>query len=169
MRFMEPIKMSEDLLTDLQPPRIENGRTLLIAGMGQRYNSETSAGIPEQWQRFGPHIGNIPTQIGRDTYGVLCNGDEQGTIEYISGVEVSEFRGIPKDWRCLTIPKQKYLVFSCHDHISSIRRVWTTIWNKWLPESPYRVVKGPEFEHYPPNFDPVTGTGGYEIWLPVEE
>jgi len=169
MRFLEPLKMSEDLLTKLEPPRLEDGRTLLIAGMGQRYNSETSAGIPEQWQRFAPLIGQILARVGRDTYGVLCNDDDQGTIEYVSGVEVCDFRGIPQDWRRLTIPKQKYLVFTCRDHISTIRRVWTTIWNSWLPPSPYRVVKGPEFEHYPAAFDPSTGTGGFEIWLPVEE
>src|SRR4051812_26151170 len=82
MRFLEPLKMSEDVLTKLEPPRLEDGRTLLIAGMGQRYNSETSAGIPEQWQRFAPLIGQILARVGRDTYGVLCNGDDQGTIEY---------------------------------------------------------------------------------------
>jgi AraC family transcriptional regulator len=169
MNSLEPLKMNEDLLTKLEEPRVREGRTMLIAGMGQRYDSETSAGIPEQWQRFGPHIGHIPAQIGRDAYGVLHNGDDQGTIEYVAGVEVSEFRNIPKEWRCLTIPKRQYLVFTCGDHISTIRRVWTTIWNRWLPESSYRIAKAPEFERYPASFDPASGTGGFEIWLPLEE
>ena len=29
--------MDESLIVDLEPPRFENGRTLLIAGLGQRY------------------------------------------------------------------------------------------------------------------------------------
>lgn len=73
LKLVEAIKMDETLLMNLQPPRFENGRTFLIAGLSQRYNSETSAGIPAQWQRFGPYLGHIPGQVGRVAYGVLCN------------------------------------------------------------------------------------------------
>src|SRR5712671_5871619 len=64
IELMEPIKMDETLLTNLEPPRLVNDRTLLIAGLGERYSSETSAGIPAQWQRFAPYLGNIPGQVG---------------------------------------------------------------------------------------------------------
>src|SRR5262249_41803824 len=67
---LEPIKMDETLLTHLAAPRIEEGKTLLIAGPGERYTSQTSAGIPAQWQRFLPHIGHIPGQVGKTAYGV---------------------------------------------------------------------------------------------------
>ncbi len=56
--------MDETLLTTLEPPRFVKGRTLLIAGLGERYNSEASAHIPAQWQRFAPHLGHIPGQSG---------------------------------------------------------------------------------------------------------
>src|ERR1700744_396556 len=39
--LMEAIAMDDSLLIDLDPPRIETGRTLLIAGLGQRYRFET--------------------------------------------------------------------------------------------------------------------------------
>lgn len=166
---MEPIKMDETLLTNLEPPRFENGKTLLIAGLGERYNAETSAGIPAQWQRFAPNIGHIPGQIGHATYGVLCNSDDAGNTEYISGVEVSNFARVPKEWSRLRIPEQRYAVFSHRDHISTIRRVWYTIWNKWLPESGQKVAEGPEFERYGEEFNPSTGTGGFEIWIPIQK
>jgi hypothetical protein len=38
---------------DLESPRFENGKPLVIAGVAQRY-SGTNAGIPGQWQRFMP-------------------------------------------------------------------------------------------------------------------
>lgn len=46
IEFVEPINFN--------PPRIEQGRALLIAGVGERYGCEASAGIPSQWQRFLP-------------------------------------------------------------------------------------------------------------------
>jgi len=168
IELVEATKMDETLLTNLQTPRFENGRTMLIAGLSERYSAETSAGIPAQWQRFGPYLGNITGQIGRTAYGVICNGDDSGNTEYISGVEVSDFSRIPKELSQLRIPEQNYAVFAHGDHISTIRRVWFTIWNKWLPESGLEVSEGPEFERYGEEFDPSTGTGGFEIWIPMK-
>ncbi|TBR24197.1 AraC family transcriptional regulator, partial [bacterium] len=53
-------------------------------------------------------------------------------------------------------------------HISEIRSVWRTIWSEWVPDRIKKVCDAPFFELYPENFDPQTGEGGFEIWLPVE-
>ena len=166
--LMEPIKMDETLLTNLELPRVENLKTLLIAGLSERYDSKTCAGIPAQWQRFTPYLGNIPGQIGRTAYGVLCNSDDAGNTDYISGVEVSDFSRVPPELSHLRIPAQRYAVFAHRDHISTIRRTWFTIWNKGLPESGHQPAEGPEFERYGEEFDPRTGTGGFEIWIPIK-
>jgi AraC family transcriptional regulator len=168
IELMEPIKMDETLLTTLEPPRIVDGRTLLIGGIGERYTSETSARMPAQWQRFVPHLGHIPGQIGRAAYGVVCNTDEAGNTEYICGVEVADFSRLPLDWSRLRIPEQRYAVFFHRDHISTIRRAWFTIWNQWLPDSGQHAADGPSFELYGENFDGVTGLGGVEIWVPIK-
>ena len=169
LKLTEAIKMDESLLTHLQPPRFENGKTLLIAGLSERYNSETSASIPEQWQRFVPHLGHIPGQIGRTAFGVLCNSDDAGNTEYISGVEVSDFARVPAEFSRLRIPEQRYAVFTHRDHVSTVRRVWFTIFNKWLPASGYRLAEAPEFERYGEEFDGATGNGGFEIWIPIKQ
>ena len=168
IKLMEPIKMDETLLTSLEPPRFENLKPLLIAGLSERYNSETCAGIPAQWQRFAPYLGHIPGQVGRTAYGVICNGDDAGNTEYISGVEVPDFSRIPAELSRLRIPEQRYAVFTQRDHIATIRRTWFTIWNKALPESGHHAAGGPEFERYGEEFDPRTGTGGFEIWVPIK-
>jgi AraC family transcriptional regulator len=168
IELMEPIKMDETLLTTLEPPRIVDGKTLLIGGIGERYTSETSARMPAQWQRFVPHIGHIPGQIGRTAYGVVCNTDDAGNTEYICGVAVADFSRLPPDWSRLRIPEQRYAVFFHHDHVSTIRRAWFTIWNQWLPESGHHAADGPSFELYGENFDGVTGLGGVEIWVPIK-
>jgi AraC-like DNA-binding protein len=60
-------------------------------------------------------------------------------------------------------------VFTCREHISTIRRAVNTIWNQWLPASGLTVADAPNFERYDENFDPSTGNGGFEIWIPVRE
>jgi AraC family transcriptional regulator len=88
-------------------------------------------------------------------------------MEDISGVEVSDFAKMPKEWRRIRIPEQRYVVFTHRDHISSIRQVWFTIWNKALQESGYKPAEGPEFERYGEEFESSSGTGGFEIWIPI--
>jgi AraC family transcriptional regulator len=167
LSLVEPIKMDESMLTTLEPPRFENGKTLLIAGLSERYDCDSSKAIPAQWQRFMPYIGNIPGQIGRTAYGVCCNSDEEGNFDYICGVEVSDFSELPPELARLRIPARRYAVFTHRDHISTIRRTVNTIWNKWLPESGYEVADAPDFERYGAEFNPETGTGGVEIWIPL--
>src|SRR5438105_9045485 len=89
VQLTEPIKMDETLVANLEPPRFERLKTLLIAGLSERYDSDTSAGIPAQWQRFAPYLGHVAGQVGQTTYGVLCQSDDAGNTESICGVEVS--------------------------------------------------------------------------------
>jgi AraC family transcriptional regulator len=167
--LMEPIKM-EQTLTELEAPRFENSKPMLIAGLGQRYDSETSAGIPAQWQRFVPYLeAGIPGRVGTVAYGVCCNFDDADNFEYITGVEVSSFTGLPADWSRLRIPDQRYAVFTHRDHISTVRRTLGTIWNKWLPESGLQAADAPCIERYSENFDSHTGMGGLEIWVAVKD
>ena len=169
IELKEPLMMDETTLNNLTPPQFVDGKPMLIAGIGERYNAESSAGIPAQWQRFVPHLGSIRGQIGKMAYGVICNTGEAGEMDYISGVEVADVAKLPKEWRHIQIPKQRYAVFSHGGHISSIRQVWDTIWNKWLPESGKKIAEGPEFERYSERFDSVTGNGGFEIWIPLKD
>ena len=74
IQLVEPIKMQEELRIALNPPQIVRGQRLLIAGLGERYSCQSSAGIPSQWQRFLPHFGYIVGQMGRTAYGVRCHG-----------------------------------------------------------------------------------------------
>lgn len=166
--LMEPIKMDETPITDLQPPRIETGRSMLIAGLGERYTSDSSKAIPAQWQRFLPYLGNIPGQVGQVSYGVCCNNDDDGNFDHIAGVEVSDFSDLPAELSRTRIPKQRYAVFVHSGHISTIRRTVNSIWNVWLPNSEYRAADTPDFERYDKEFDPETGNGAVEIWVPVK-
>jgi AraC family transcriptional regulator len=166
LALVEPFKMTETLFAHLAPPRFELSKPLLIAGLSQRYTWETSAGIPAQWQRFMPHIGNIPDQIGATRYGVCWNGDDDGSYDYVCGVEVARFSDIPASFARVRIPEVRYAVFRHDDHVATIRRTINTIWNKWLPESGHAIADAPNFERYQ-DFDAQTGRGIIEIWVPL--
>jgi AraC family transcriptional regulator len=61
-----------------------------------------------------------------------------------------------------------YAVFSHSEHVSTIRSTWTTIWNAWWPSSGHELADAPDFERYGEEFDPRTGLGGLEIWVPIK-
>ena len=79
--LVEAIKM-DGPITALAPPRIEQGRLLLIAGLGGKYSLDTHQNIPALWQRFQPHLGNVPGQVfggggarrGADVWRLLQHG-----------------------------------------------------------------------------------------------
>ena len=169
LKLQEPITMDSTVIDNLQPPRFTTGKPLLIAGLGERYSCESAAGIPGQWQRFHQSVADIPGRIGNVAYGVCCNGDDAGNFDYIAGVEVSDFSDLPREFASVRIPEQKYAVFTHRDHISTIRRTINTIWNQWLPASGMKAADAPSFERYDEKFDPLTGNGGLEIWIPVRD
>ena len=169
IKLMEPIKMNETLLDTITPPRLEQGKSLLIAGLNERYSGKKSAEIPAQWQRFGPYIGTIPGQIGPFAYGAIYNTDDEGNADYLCGVEVSNFSSLPAELARLRIPEHHYAAFQHREHISTIRRTWNTIWSKGLHASVHKAADAPMFERYGPEFDPRTGMGGLEIWIPIAD
>jgi AraC family transcriptional regulator len=59
----------QDFQIELEPPRFENGRALLVAGLRER--AETNAAIPEQWQRAIAY--QIPNQVAKAAYRVSFN------------------------------------------------------------------------------------------------
>lgn len=141
--------------------------TLLIAGLSERYSCATSAAIPSQWQKFHPHIGHVPGQIRKVAYGVFHNTDDDGNMDYMTGVEVTDFSDLPKEFARLRVPQHLYAVFTHKGHVSTIRGTMNAIWNSWLPGSGYEAADAPGFERYDETFNPNTGLGGFEIWIPV--
>ena len=155
---------------ELEPPRFENGKSLLIAGL--REHVKTISSIPAQWQRALAY--KIPNRLGKVDYGVCFNClSGADSFDYLAGVEVSDFSGLPAELSRVSIPAQKYAVFPHREHVSKLSSTIDTILNKWLPQSGHEVAHAvadaPDFlERYGEDFDPQTGTGGIEIWIPIK-
>jgi AraC family transcriptional regulator len=168
LNLQEPVRMYAQKSVDLSPPRFEDKDALLIAGLGARYRRGGDPAIPSQWQRFMPHIGNIPTQVSDVTYGVGANFDDEGAFDHIAGVEVSRFDDLTPELTSIRLPGRRYAVFTHRGHVSSIPATMRAIWQDWLPKSGHKFADAPFFERYDQRFDPRTGDGEFEIWMPLE-
>jgi len=168
IKLVEAVAMNHSVLKELAEPRFETRKAFLVAGLSARYDYEScGGGIPAQWQRFAPYIGSVPGQVGSDAYGVRYNSDDNG-LDYLCGVEVGEFSQLPPELSRVRVPANRYAVFTHHGHISAIRSTWSTIWSKWLPKSGHQSADAPDFERYDARFDPRTGNGEVEIWVPLK-
>jgi AraC family transcriptional regulator len=158
-------------LIELQQPRLEKSDPLLLAGLSCHYTTSTVRNIPEQWQRFGPQIGNIPGQVGRVAYGVCFNmSDDEDGFDYLSGVEVTDFSLLPEEMDRLALPAQSYLVFAHLEHVSKVGDTIHAIFTSWFPSSAFqRAPNSPFFERYGEKFDVESGRGDVEIWIPVKQ
>jgi AraC family transcriptional regulator len=154
-------------------PRVENGKSLVIAGLRNHYAPMEMGGIPAQWQRFVAHFGKISGQVGRVAYGLSFNVGSAVGVDYLTGVEVSSTSGLPSDFSVVTVPRQKYAVFSHNGHVSTIYEICDAIGREWLAASGHEAARqtgdGPDFfERYTEEFNPQTGMGGMEVWVPIK-
>jgi AraC family transcriptional regulator len=164
IKLVQAIRADDTITTLREPPRIETSHTLLVAGFSAQYNATTSAGIPALWQKLAlSRYGRILAD--NVTYGVCYNDDDDGNFEYLAGFEVPSFSG-RIELAHARIPAMRYAVARHTEHISSIRRTWRILLGTWLPEAGLELADAPGFERYNA-FDPQTGMGDVEIWVPL--
>lgn len=155
---------------DRETPRLEHRAPLLIAGLCQRYRLDATSGIPDQWQRFGAAVGDIPHRTGVAAYGVMLPvpGFTEG-FDYLTGVEVARLEHLPDSFIHAQIPAARYAVFEYHGHVSGIKGTWQSVWNQSLAEAGLEVADEPVlFEQYGTDFDPKTGQGVVGLWVPLK-
>jgi AraC family transcriptional regulator len=158
--------------TQFEKPRFEKRDAFLIGGF-QAHCSDPPKEIPTLWQRFAPHIGKVPGQVGRVAYGVVLSHSQEGSCEYVAGVEVSDLTKLPSEFARLSVPAHRYAIFAHHEHVSKLGETIDAIWSKWLPGSGVEVAHDPKgtpafFERYGERFNPQEGKGDVEVWVPVK-
>lgn len=149
-------------------PRFETVNKMFLAGL-RRHHSFTDgvSNIAAQWQEFVKGL-PLENQIGSKTYGVMCGHDPKAkTFEYMTAVEVSEFTPNLEWNQRLIIPIARYAVFTHQCETHELHISWQQIWDEWLPNSGYASSNIPDFELYDERFDPDTGHGIIELWVPI--
>ena len=149
-------------------PRIKHHRGMTVAGHNVRYTHATRVNIPAQWEKFASNIGKVPGPVGAASYGVCWNFDDKGDFDYLSGVEVTNAHELPQEFLHVALPASDYAVFTHDEHVSTIPVTIQYIWRDWMPKAPHEIAGRPSFERYGEGFDPKSGFGDIEIWVPIE-
>ncbi len=146
------------------PVRYADGRPMLLAGLRRRHPFiESGRHIPDQWQQLEA-LGRIPGQVGASLYGVMCGHDPSG-IEFMCGVEVDSFAGLPTELGRMRISAQHYAVFVHSGPASTLLMTWERIMREWLPSSGYQSAQAPDFEVHGRHIAARTALDDVEIWI----
>jgi len=167
--LVSPLELPEGTPTKLDGPEIVKSDAMSMVGLAERHAFDAPYKIPAQWQRFMGVYGLIERKVAEIPVGVSCNLDDDGTFDYVCGVEVARGSEAPKGLQKIAIPAQTYAVFQHLTHIAGIGNTYLAIWNSWLTDHNRTMADGPSIERHKKTFDPRTGEGGVEIWIPLAE
>jgi AraC family transcriptional regulator len=170
LELTEPIAMDAPLNPKLADPLIEDRKALLLAGLIKTFALKDIGSIPSLWPQFDEIQDALPsTGPERRYFGASLSFSEEKGCEYMAALEVTDLASVPKQAQTATIPAATYAIFTQPGHITLMRPTIMSIWQDWLPRSGYIAAEAPLLEYYPPQFDGMTGNGGFEIWLPVKK
>ena len=172
LRQMEDQPMNQPMkqTAKLDAPRFVQGEPMVIAGVKEHHSYKTKdESIPAQWRRSMPLMDGVKNRMGRDTFGVVLDTSNKG-FDYMTGIHVRDATGLPANLESIDVPARRYAVFKHDGNVSRISDTIDAIWHDWLPKSGYRMPQGPGMtEVYGETFDPKSGSGGVELWIPIEK
>lgn len=167
IKLVEPLRMDTIANAKIDAPRIESRPRMHFAGISQRHKMSNPAGLPAQWQKFQPYIGNIEGQVEPAAYGIIGDMPEGSEdFEYIVAVEVREGVDVQPELTRITVPALTWARFVHKGDITSIRSTIAAA-SEWLVQSDHESSDAPYgfFEYYGPRFDAISGSGDIEIWF----
>jgi AraC family transcriptional regulator len=173
LELVEAVTMPIAQTAEISAPILSKKDSFLLAGMRRYFAYEDRGGIPMLWQHFAPQLGHIGGEIKGATYGVCIEptGDkaEEG-FDYFASVAVQSLDDLPQDLLGMRIPACTWAIFHHPDHVSSLATTCAAA-AEWLAREGYAPAGGTVqmIEFYGPQFDPRTGSGGCDIWMPIRE
>jgi AraC family transcriptional regulator len=169
LRIVDALRLSSTEV-DLPAPRLAQLGRLRLVGLSALCSFREVMKIPAQWQHFATEFYfAIPSKTPRMPIGVCDVPSEDGTFRYVCAVDVAAFEDRNPELTYLAVEPGDYAVFEHQDHVSRIFDTYSAIWNRALPEMARRVADSPVLEFHNDTFDPATGLGGVQIWIPLEK
>lgn len=168
LTLTEPFNMNIPQTPLNQLPRFESKDAFHVTGLFQTYQMGNFGGISNQWQAFRGLLGPIKDPSSLQYYGISFQDPETGLVNYGTAVDADKIINPDAELKNHSFPKQTYAVFTHKGHVSGIGQLWMSIYNQWNPEWGKGSNTVPPFETYDARFDPTTGQGVVEIWIPVD-
>jgi len=157
----------------MDAPKIVERSGFTLAGL--RITPQNPAEMPALWGQFAARIGELDAGEVKACYGV-CICDERGgsdtdkpAFHYMAAIEVPAERAgdLPDGFTSHECPAAKYAVFTHSDHISQISKSFEAI-QQYMASSDLQATGAPELEYYDERFDPSTGSGEVDIYVPIK-
>jgi len=154
---------------DLAPPRLVDGPEVQAVGLSVRYDFFDASGIPAQWQTFMRTLADgIPDRAPGAPLSISADLQDDLTFAYITAVPVKRISHVTLPLTSIRIPARRWAVFRHAAHVSAIPATYAAIWDYGFHDQGLIVEAAPSMELHSPTFDPRTGEGGVEIWMPVK-
>ena len=137
--------------------------------------------IAKLWTRFHPRMDEIPNRINPSiAYGICGNISEEAPptadmtddTEYteLVCVEVSALDRIPVGMVSRSVPERTYAVFTHKGKLfPNLQQTYDYIYGTWVPRSGYEPDGAGDFELYDERWDPTTGEGEIDIYVPIAD
>lgn len=164
--LVEPLRMETNTATTIASPRFENRPEMHFAGMADRHKMSMPVGIPEQWRRFQPYIGNLDGAIAGAAYGLVGEISPEGMFDYLVAVEMRAGAEVPPEITLVKVPPLRWARFTHAGHVSALRQTIGAA-ERWLSANGHEPSEAVHsfIEYYGPSFDTRTGTGDVEVWF----
>jgi AraC family transcriptional regulator len=125
-----------------------------------------SPDIPELWQKFVPHMDEIPGRTEPDvTYGFMQH-QSSDALFYMSAVAVAPPGRAPAGMEIRNVPGGAYARF--HYPLSRLGEGFNEIFGHLLPSSGHAQGDGPMLERYGESFCPDDANSIVEILIPLK-
>lgn len=141
----------------IAPVRIEAAKAMRFVGLEERFTPARMAEIPALWSRF-----EASGVLSGVAYGVVRFGAGE-EFTYLAAVERATDAPPPEGFVEVLVPARSYVVYVHEGHVA---RLCDTI-------AQIEVCAGLNedgfIERYGEGFDPRTGLGDMEVWVPLRE
>jgi AraC family transcriptional regulator len=152
-------------------PRIVTKSAFLVVGVPFRgllssapyENGGGNNEIGAAWDEFNRRFAEIRNASG-PAIGLCFGMPNPNEPWYIAGVEVSRAEDVPPGMMSMSVPEQKYAVFTCT--LPTLHETYGRIMEEWQPQSGCEHADAPDFELYDEKFNPNDPTHGeiYVYW-----
>lgn len=173
--FMNKVMLTEEILIEKggaleMVPEIQKRDSIMMVGFkytGKNENNE----IATIWYDLNERIGEIENRVsdemyGYDTWDATIN--EDGIFTYVAGVPVKDLSSIPEGMVGVSIPENRYAVFTLTSVVENIHGAVKEVFSKWLPESGHRLCDNYDFEYYGEGFKANDPEHNVYFYVPIK-
>lgn len=174
-KLMQPItkeKIDYSEKNQNQEPELITLDSLYLVGIPFYHDLKLKNDLSSQWQVLLQNISRIPSRIIPEKYYQVqywFQDQEMDSIFFFIAAEVTSLNEIPIQFTAKILPEQQYLKFYHKGLSNKIGYTYQYIYEKWLPESEYKLPYLYNFEHYGKEHKgPYNKESTSEIYIPVK-